>query len=482
MSEADSNAPTVGSRTLRGVVWAYGSYAGGRLLVLLSTAVLARVLTPDEFGVVALAIVFTAFLETVRELGVTQAVVIAPEDEVEEWAQTAWRFSVSLGTAVALLVAALAPLAASFFDEPRLTGLMMVLGLNFPLRALGSTHYALAQRALDFRTRTVAEFSDVVVRGGLGIALALAGFGAWSLVLGYVAGTLALVTALWLRMAWRPRFGHARAPVRRLIGFGGTVTAVDLVHALIAYVDNFFCGRELGTRALGIYTLAFRLPSLMVENLAIVAAQALFPAFATVDRDQLARAYLVALRYTLTVVVPMAVPLALLAEPVLVVAFGDQWRGGATAMAVLTTYMAASTITIPAGVIFKATGRAGLLLRLAVPRLILLVVALAIFADEGIVAIALCQLGGAVALMLANLVLASKQLRVGAVAIAKAVSAPLLAGAAMAGAVLLASEPIGGDLLKVLAGSLAGLAAYAAGMLLLARDTIDDALRKLGRA
>lgn len=482
MSEADSNASSVGSRTLRGVVWAYGSYAGGRLLVLISTAVLARILTPDEFGVVALAIVFTAFLETIRELGVTQAVVIAPEDEVEEWAQTAWRFSVALGTGMAVVVAALAPLAAAFFDEPELTALMVVLGLNFPLRALGSTHYALAQRALDFRTRTVAELADVVVRGGLGVALAIAGFGAWSLVLGYLAGTIALVSALWLRMAWRPRAGLARAPVRTLIGFGGTVTAVDVIHALIAYADDFACGRALGARALGIYTLAFRLPGLVVENLAVVAAQALFPAFAAVERDQLARAFLVALRYTLVVVVPMAVPLALLAEPVLVLVFGPQWRSGADAMTVLTVFMAVSTVTIPAGVIFKATGNAGLLLRLSIPRLILLVASLAVFADEGLVAIALCQLGGAVLLMAANLVLASRKLSVSAAAIGRAAGAPLAAGAVMGVAVAFASAPFESDLLHILAGSLAGAAAYIAAMLLLARDTIDDAMRKLGRA
>jgi PST family polysaccharide transporter len=375
------------------MLWAYGSYVGGRLLVLVTTAVLARLLSPADFGLVALALVFTALLESVADLGVGQALVIVrgDEDDVRSRAHTAFTFSVILGAALTLLTVAIAPLAARFFDQPELTALLAVLGTNFLLRALGNTHYALAQKRLEFRARTVAELADVIVRGLAGIALAMAGTGAWSLVVGYLAGTAVLTGVLWGLVPFRPRLELRRAYLRDLIGFGGTLSAVSVIGAVIANVDYVFIGRVLGPAALGLYTLGFRLPELIVINLAIVAGQVLFPAFAAVDRGALADALLASLRYTLIVALPCAAALVVLAEPLTLAAFGERWRGSIEPMQLLTVYALAVAVGIPAGTVYKAIGRADVLLKLAIPRGLLLVAAVAVFVDRGIVAVAACQ-------------------------------------------------------------------------------------------
>src|SRR5918999_4585018 len=150
----------IATRTLRGAAWAYGSYVGGRVLVLASTALLARLLAPAEFGLVALALIFIALLETVADLGLSQSLVIVRHNVLEH-ADTVFTASVLVGTGLACATAAIAPLAALFFHEPALLGLLPVLGANFLLRSLGTTHYALAQRRIDFRSRTAAELADV---------------------------------------------------------------------------------------------------------------------------------------------------------------------------------------------------------------------------------------------------------------------------------------------------------------------------------
>ena len=175
---------SLGARTLRGTAWAYGSYIGGQVLVLVSTAILARLLSPADFGLVALALVFILLLDTISDLGLSPALVISTEEELRERANTVFGSTIVLGLVLAALTAALAPLAAAFFDQPDLAPLLAVLGLTFVLRSLGATHYALAQKRLDFRPRTVAEVTGVCARGAIGIALALAGFGPWSLVVG----------------------------------------------------------------------------------------------------------------------------------------------------------------------------------------------------------------------------------------------------------------------------------------------------------
>ena len=173
----------VGVRTLRGMFWAYGSYVGGRILVLVSVAILAHLLTPSEFGLVGFALTVTALLDTISDLGVGQALVVAQDDEeFTEKATTAWTLSVLLGLGLTLLTVAVS-LSRRTSSTTRPSPLLAVLGLNFLLRGAGATHFAIAQKQIDFRTRTAAEFADVLVRGSIGVASRLAGAGAWSLVL-----------------------------------------------------------------------------------------------------------------------------------------------------------------------------------------------------------------------------------------------------------------------------------------------------------
>ena len=472
MESSQSRAQGVGTRTVRGMAWAYGSYVGGRVLVLVATAVLARLLTPEDFGLVALALIFTGLIETVKDLGVNQALVVADEEDVLDRAQTAWSVSVLLGLGLSLLALAVAPLAADFFHESELTAMVPALGLNLLLRALGATHYALAQRRIDFRTRTAAEFVDVVVRGSTGIALALAGAGAWSLVVGYLVGTIGMNVTLWRLVPWRPALRPRLRHARSLVRFGGTLTAVDVTAAAIANVDNFAIGRVLGAASLGLYTLAWRLPDLVIRNLSVVAGQVLYPAFATVDRAALGRAFLTSLRYSVMVALPMAVGLAILAEPFVLAAFGERWRGAVEAMQVLSFHAVLSTFGIPAGSAYKATGRGGVLLALAVPRLLLLVASLALFVDEGIVAVAACQAGGSALISTIGTVLASRLLGVRLIRILGAAGPSVAAAAGMGAALLGVNRLIDSPWPAIAAGAVIGAAVYGALLWLLAREDL----------
>jgi PST family polysaccharide transporter len=397
--EHHSHAPTasdvteaglarLASATTRGLLWAYGSYIGGRLIVLGSIAVLAHLLAPEDFGLVALAIIVTDLLYTVSDLGLSQALVVEKEEEVLERAETAFVWSVALGAGLSLTTAVLSPLAARFFHEPELVGILTVLGLNFFIRSLGTTHYAIAQKRLDFRTRSIAELANATFRGSLGIVLAVAGLGAWSLVLGYLTGTIVLVVALWILVPWRPSFRTHREHRQKLFRFGGTLTAVDVLAAVTSTVDYILVGRVLGTTALGFYTLAFRLPELLVINLAIVAGTVLFPSFAKVDRTVLGRSVLVSLRYMLMLALPLSAAMVVLAEPIVLVLFGSGWEESVSVLRVLALYALAVTIGIPAGVAYKATGRADILLKLAIPQTIIQIAAVAIVAERGIVWVA----------------------------------------------------------------------------------------------
>ena len=440
------------------MVWAYGSYVAGRVLVLVSIAVLARLLAPSEFGLVALALTFTVVLDAVSDVGVSQALIIVKDDELYDKADTAWTVSDIIGAMLAVVAAALGPLAATFFDEPALTPMLAVVGLNFLLRALGVTHFALAQRELDFRSRTKAELTDVVVRGAAGIGLALAGAGAYSLVIGYLVGSAALTATLWRIVPWRPRPRIHRPHLSSLLRYGGGLTALHLISVVITNSDYVFVGRVLGTTQLGFYTLGYRLPELVVLNLAFVSGMVLFPAFASVQRDALAGAFLTSLRYTLIVGMPIALCLSFLAEPLILIAFGDAWRDAIPVMRVLTVFAFVATIDVPAGTAYKSIGRVDILVKIAIPRAILVVAAIAVFVDRGIVAVALCQaaVGGLFAAV--AIVFASRMLGTGMRPIGGAAWPAVAAGAAMA-SVLMAAARLLDDpyVLLVVGGPLGGL-------------------------
>ncbi len=454
------------------MTWAYSSYVGGRVLILVSTAILARLLTPEDFGLVALAITFMALLDGLADLGLGSALIIQPEDELYERAETAFAGTVTIGLVLSVTVAALSPLVASFFNDAELQPIAAALGANFFLRALGATPYAIAQKTLDFRTRTAAELANVVVRGSVGVALALAGFGAWSLVIGYLVGTVALDITVWKLVAWRPKFQPKLSHLREMLGFGGKISAVSLMATAIANIDYVLIGRVLGAASLGLYTLGFRLPELIILNLSVVMGRVLFPAYSAVDRASLNRALLISQRYNMMFALPLTIGLVILAQPMILGLFGEQWRDSIVPMQLLSVYAFMVTVGIPAGTVFKATGRAGVLLILAVVRFVLVAGLIAVVVTRGIDAVALVQAGAAFLNEIAGLALASRFLGVPAIGIWRSTWPSIAAGALMIPPLVAVERLIDPYWPAMIVGGLVGAAVYLGAMLLISPDSL----------
>jgi PST family polysaccharide transporter len=461
---------SLGSRTLRGMFWAYGAYVGGRAVVLVSTAILAHLLTPADFGLVALALVFMTFMETIQDLGLTQALIVSSPAEEPARAQTTFVWTVVIGAALALAISALSPLVAKFFGHSDLRAIVPVLGLSFFFESLGATHDSLARKHLNYRVRTIATGADVLLRGGTGIALALSGFGAWSLVIGYLIGTAARTATLWMLVPFRPRLRPSGEHLGSLARLGGVLTMVDVASAFARNLDYLFVGRVLGATALGLYSIGFRVPELLIMNISIVAADVLFPAYSALAEERRREGFLNGLRYLAALVLPLGIGLALLAHPLVLALFGNQWHRSIGVTQVLVAYAVFSTLNIPAGTIYKVSGRAWILLLVSVPYVGLLAAALAVFADRGIVAVAVCMtacqlVGALVSLTIAGKILAVPYRRIGHVLLG-----PLAAALGMGAVVLAASRLAGGVWPALIAGGASGVAAYAVLLWLLARD------------
>lgn len=476
---AGTRAQGVGARTLRGMFWAYSSYLALRISTLIATAILAHLLTPGDFGVVAVATTVMAFLEMLQGLGVSQALVIADDRDVDAQADTAFAVSVSLGAVMAVVTAALGPLAASFFHQPALTKVMPVIGSTFFILSLSSTHYALAMRNIDFRSRTIAEISEALVRAAVGITLAFAGAGVWSLVLGTVAGNIAMTLLLWKLVPWRPRRPRGMHHLRRLMGFGGFVTGISVLSAFGTQFDNLVVGRGLGATQLGLYSIATKVPYLFILNIAVVAGQVLFPAFASLDSEALRRGLIASYRYIAVVVLPLTVFLIVLAGPLIAAVFGSHWQGAVASTQVLCLWAMMSPISMVSGNAFMSRGRASVVFFLAIPQVVALIVGSLLFVHNGIVAISWVQATIAIVAQIVTLGIARRSFDLSIRALLGAFMPPILAAGALGVVLLLAHHLIAAAWPVILVGAACGGAVYLIMLHMLAPDLIPGVRRMI---
>lgn len=427
----------LGTTAARAVVWNYVSFASGKVLVIVTMAVLARLLTPADFGVVGYTTLVIAYLGVLMDLGLGAALIQRRRD-IEKAAETVYAVNLILGGLLTAGVALGAPLVAGFFREPLVTPLLRVLSFTFVLEALGSVPLVLLKRDLAFRRKLIPDVGRSVVKGAVSIGAALTGFGVWALVWGQLAGVMASVVLSWWVVGKRPRPRIHRAELRSLSKFGAPLIVTDVQYAIWSNLDYVVVGRLLGAPALGVYTLAYRLPELLVQSVWRVLATAIFPVFSTIQEraDLLRRGYLATIRYTQTVVVPLCIGLFLSAEQLVLTLFGSQWSEAVPVLRVMAIFSLIGSIGVNAGDVYKALGRTGVLARLALLELVALIPALLIGARYGIVGVAWAHATVAAGDTAVRLAVANRMVGTTFADVWRQVAPSLMAGAWMIAAVV----------------------------------------------
>ena len=465
-------------------MWNYVSWFLTKALVLVSTAILARLLTPREFGVVGFATVAIALISALADLGLGGA-LIQRRTDIDAAANTVFTVNAFIGGGLALMTALGAPLVAAWFGEPAVTPLLRLLALGFVLNALGSTHIALLQRRLAFSKKVIPDVGSAVVRGGTAIVLATLGAGPVSLVAGQLAGSAAAAILAWRVEPWRPRLVIDWGLVRPLARFGIPLLAVDLVHALAGNLDYLIVGSVMGSTALGLYTLAYRLPELLLLGVVNVLNKAVFPAFASVqDRmDALRRGFLASVGFVQMVVVPLGIGMIITAEPLVMVTLGDAWTEIVPVVRVIAAFATVSAFMVSDGDVYKAIGRPGLLVRFAIVKIILLVPLLTVAAHHGLVWIGLAHLASAVLIKGARTIVVCRLLDVHMSVLARRLAPSVLSGAALVLAAVptLSMTASLGAWSQLLLTTTAGAAGYGLVLLRLEHQNLRRLLRLLTR-
>jgi lipopolysaccharide exporter len=472
------------SRAVTSFAWSAVSFGGGKLVVFISTVVLARLLTPGDFGIVAAAMALLLFFDVVLDLGLGAALVYEQESGVSDRAQTAFTLSLIMSFSLAVLGVLITPLVAQFFGLQSHEDVFRVLFVYLFVRGSGQVQNSILQRDLRFGRRATVELSRAIVRTVVSIALAVAGFGVWSLVLGLLVGELVGTALAWWAVGAWPRLSFDRAVVRALMGFGLTYILLKVVDAIGLDSDYLVVGHKLGATQLGYYSMGYRLPELALLSLYWIFGAVAFPIYskARVEGTQdPAAAMLRVLRLITLFSFPAGILLALMARDVIMVIFGAKWAPAVGPMVLISLMTSVAAVGIASGDLFPASGRPGALLVLNVPFTIILVIGFIIAAPYGIVAVAIVHLVMTVIAQSVRLLYVN---RLFGTRIAQELDALRPAACASVGLLLLA-VPVrllipNGPLALVLLG-LTGLLGALGGLLVGSRDTVAE-LRSLAES
>lgn len=378
-------------KTLSGLAWKTGARVAALVLQLVISVILARLLSPEEFGLIGMIVIFTGFAAVFVDMGFGAALVQKQDAEAVHYDSVFW-VNAAMGLLLTALFVVGAPLIGAFYGEPLLLPLTTLLASNFFLGSLGVVQAARLRKALDFRSLAVVDLLALVLSGAVGVSMALMGWGVWSLAVQSVLASALTAGLLWVVSDWAPRLRLQWDAVRGLLGFSGHLLGFSALNYWFRNADNLLIGRVLGETALGVYAYAYRIMLLPVRNIASTIGSVMFPAFSAIqqDRPRVARLYLRTTRVIALVTFPMMLGLIIVAEPFVLGMLGAEWRAMVPVLQLLCVVGAVQSILTFNGNLYQSQGRTDLQLKVGGTTGVLGVAAIVMGLPYGVVGVALC--------------------------------------------------------------------------------------------
>lgn len=344
-----------------GATWTGASTAANIILQFIQLTVLARLLSPRDFGLMAMLVVVTGFAQTFAGMSISQA-IICRHDTTRGQLSTLYWLNILVGVCVFLGLVAASPLIAAMYGEPRLQGLIVLAALAFLIIPFGQQFEVLLQKELRFRPLCMIETASALLGVSVAIGAAVAGFDVLALIFGQLASNTTKASALavlgW--RDWRPGLRFRRADLPGYLGFGLYQMGTNSINFFNSRVDQLLLGILLGAQALGFYSLAWNLTIQPVTRINPILTRVAFPVFAKVqdDRPRLRRGYLLVMRLLSVVNFPILLGLAASAPTLVPVAFGEQWQPAVPLVQILALVSLLRTVANPVGALLLSHGRA----------------------------------------------------------------------------------------------------------------------------
>ncbi|MCH5265424.1 MAG: lipopolysaccharide biosynthesis protein [Lachnospiraceae bacterium] len=313
-------------KVLSGLAWKFGERIGAQAVSFLVSMVLARLLLPEDFGVVAMITIFIEIANVFVVSGFGQSLIQKKNADNLDFSSVFY-FSVTMSWLLYALVFFCAPFVASFFKEPLLTSVLRVMALKLPLAGVNSVQQAYVQKHMMFKRFFFSTLIGTVTSAIVGIAMAYQGFGAWALVAQYLLNSTMDTLVLWFTVKWRPIWQFSLSRMKELFDFGWKMLLSELINTSYKQVRGLVIGKKYTAADLAYYNQGQKLPNVLVTNLNSSIGSVLFPAMTKRqdDKEKLKNMVRLSIQVGSFLIWPLMIGMVVVAEPVVRLIFSEQW-------------------------------------------------------------------------------------------------------------------------------------------------------------
>ncbi len=376
-----------------GVKWSSLSQVGRQVFQWGTSILLARLLLPEDFGLVGMAMVVVGFASLFVDLG-TQSAIVREKDVTDTLLDSVFWLNAVLGILVAVAMFLAAEPVARFFGRDELVSIVKILAVISLMSSLQAVHRALLTRKMDFKSLARVEIYSVVAGAAVAISLALGGYGVWSLVWQFIVQTFLSFVGFWWVSRWRPRMVFSLGEIRRIWSYSINLTGFSIFNYVTRNADNLLIGKFIGAVELGYYSIAYRFLLYPVQNISRVVSRVLMPALSRVqdDNERFGEVYLKTVRYIAFITFPVMVGLFAVADPMVRTLLGEKWLPAVILIMILAPVGLSQSIGATVGSIYQAKGRTDWMFRWGVAVGIYMVLAYSIGLKWGIAGVATAYL------------------------------------------------------------------------------------------
>lgn len=346
------------AKSVKSVFWNFLSNILTKVLTPFFTIVLARLLTPEDYGIVAVASLIIALINILQTMGLGQTLV-QRQQKVNEAANVVFWFNFIFSVILFSFLYFTASFASIWFDDPRVIPVLRIMGFQIVIRSFGTVQSSLLQKQLKFRKLFWFQLIPALIPGIIAIPLAWSGYGYWSLVYGTLAGSLVGSIILWIQSPWRPSFTIDFRVAKEMLNFGFMVSIEAVVGWVHHYFDNALVGHFLGTVELGLYSLGYRVVMMVMTFCISPFISVGYSSFSSLqnNQDELRAAYINLTKLVGLICIPVSFGIASTATPITHCIFGAKWNGLELVLMVMSIMPGLSHIWTFNPEVYRAMGK-----------------------------------------------------------------------------------------------------------------------------
>lgn len=399
------------SKVLSGAKWVTMANIFRQVLGIISLIVFARLLSPDDFGVYAILMIFVGFLGMFTDMG-TSAALIHIQKPSDKLLSSVFYFNVFVGMVLFVVLTLLAVPVAGFFESPEVKDLLPIIAVNFIIASFGVVQKALYEKSMNFKNITIFESIAALAGVIVGIGSAMYGLGIYSLIVQTLVGSTILILLMWSSSDWRPVWHFSIQEIKKIWSYTAHLSSFNVINYFARNADNFLIGKFIGSSALGVYSLAYKIMLYPLQNISHVLIRILFPAFSQIQNDnqKFKQAYLRVIFFISLVTFPLMAGLMATADVLVDVLFGDKWQGLALILIILAPVGMMQSVVTTVGSIYMAKGNTKEMFKIGTINAVVTVIFFVLGIPFGVEGVAASYLIANLIMLYPNLLIAWRQI------------------------------------------------------------------------